>query len=75
MALFNEGRIALIGTVAELGRQVLGGGSYVEIEAEGEGLADKLAMVPGVRAVEVVGPKRFRLLAERDIRPEAAAAV
>jgi ABC-2 type transport system ATP-binding protein len=75
VALFNEGRIVLIGTVAELGRQVLGGGSYVEIEAQGEGLADRLAAVPGVRAVEATGPNCFRLLAEADVRPEAAAAV
>jgi len=31
--------------------------------------------VPGVRAVEGVGPERFRLLAESDVRPQAAAAV
>src|SRR3984893_9827701 len=42
VALFNEGRIVLLGTVAELGRQVLGGGSYVEIEAEGQGLAERV---------------------------------
>jgi ABC-2 type transport system ATP-binding protein len=75
VALFNEGRIVLIGTVAELGRQVLGGGTYVDIEAEGQGLADKLATVPGVRAVETTAPNCFRLLAEADVRPEAAAAV
>jgi ABC-2 type transport system ATP-binding protein len=75
VALFNEGRIVLLGTVAELGRQVLGGGSYIEIEAEGQGLADRLATVPGVRAVEATAPNCFRLLAEADVRPEAAAAV
>jgi ABC-2 type transport system ATP-binding protein len=75
VALFNLGDIVLMGTVPELGRKVLGGGSYVEIEAEGEGLSDRLANVPGVRAVEVVGPRQWRLLAERDVRPEAAAAV
>jgi ABC-2 type transport system ATP-binding protein len=75
VALFNSGNIVLIGTVAELGRKVLGGGSYVEIEAEGEGLSDRLAIVPGVRSVEPIGPNRWRLLAERDVRPEAAAAV
>ena len=53
VALFNEGRIVLIGTVAELGRQVLGGGCpHVDIEARGEGLAERLATVPGVRGVE-----------------------
>jgi ABC-2 type transport system ATP-binding protein len=75
VALFQEGRIALIGTVAELGRQVLGGGFAVEVEAQGEGLAERLAQVPGVRAVEVTGPDRVRLLADRDVRPDAAAAV
>ncbi len=38
VALFNEGNIVLIGTVPELGRQVLGGGFRVEVEAEGQGL-------------------------------------
>jgi len=75
VALFNQGRIALLGTVPELARQVLGGGYTVEVEADGEGLADKLAAVPGVRQVETAGPGRFRLLAEGDMRPQAAAAV
>ena len=75
VALFNEGRIALIGTVPELARQVLGGGYHVEVEADGQNLGEKLATVPGVRAVEAVGPGRFRLLAEGDVRPQAAAAV
>jgi ABC-2 type transport system ATP-binding protein len=75
VALFNEGKIVLIGTVAELGRQVLGGGTYVDIEAQGQGLAERLATVPGVRGVETTAPNCFRLLAEGDVRPEAAAAV
>ena len=75
VALFNEGNIVLMGTVPELGRQVLGGGFRVEVEAEGQGLVERLAAVPGVQKVEAVGPHRLRLLAERDVRPEAAAAV
>ncbi len=75
VALFSEGNIALIGTVPELGRQVLGGGFRVEVEAEGEGLADRLAQVPGVRTVEPAGMNRWRMMSERDVRPEAAAAV
>ena len=75
VALFNAGRIALMGSVPELARQVLGGGYHVEVEASGEGLAEKLAAVPGVRAVEPIGPDRFRLLSEGDVRPQAAAAV
>jgi ABC-2 type transport system ATP-binding protein len=75
VALFDQGKIVLVGTVPELGRQVLGGGFHVEVEAEGQGLAERLAAVPGVRAVETPAPNRFRLLSEGDVRPEAAAAV
>jgi ABC-2 type transport system ATP-binding protein len=75
VALFNAGRIALIGSVPELASQVLGGGYHVEVEADGADLAQKLAAVPGVSAVEAVGPGRFRLLAQGDVRPQAAAAV
>ena len=75
VALFQSGRIVLMGTVPELARQVLGGGYHVEVEAEGEGLAERLSEVPGVRAVERVGPNRLRLLSEEDVRPQAAAAV
>ena len=75
VALFQAGKIVLIGTVAELGRQVLGGGFAVEVEAQGSGLAERLSAVPGVTAVEQRGPDRVRLLADRDVRPDAAAAV
>ena len=75
VALFNKGSIVLIGTVPELGRRVLGGGFHVEVEAEGRGLAERLATVPGVTTVEATGTNRMRLLAERDVRPDAAAAV
>ncbi len=75
VALFQSGRIVLMGSVPDLARQVLGGGYHVEIEADGEGLGDKLAKVPGVRAVENVRPGCYRLLSEGDVRPQAAAAV
>jgi ABC-2 type transport system ATP-binding protein len=75
VALFNAGRIALIGSVPELAQQVLGGGYHVEVDADGEGLALRLSDIPGVRAVDQAGPSRYRLLAERDVRPQAAAAV
>ncbi|HXF89424.1 MAG TPA: ABC transporter ATP-binding protein [Xanthobacteraceae bacterium] len=75
VALFDKGRIVLMGTVPQLARQVLGGGYHVEVEADGAGLAERLAQVPGVRAVERLGPGRFRLLSEDDVRPQAAAAV
>jgi ABC-2 type transport system ATP-binding protein len=75
VALFQAGKIVLIGTVAELGREVLGGGFAVDVEAAGDGLAARLGEIPGVRSVESTVPGRFRLLADRDVRPEAAAAV
>jgi ABC-2 type transport system ATP-binding protein len=75
VALFNQGRIALIGTVAELRRQVFGGGFYVEVEAEGNGLTETLKNVSGVGKVDTVGPNRWALGSERDVRPEAASAV
>ena len=75
VALFSGGRIALMGSVAELGREVLGGGYVVDIEADGAGLAERLALVPGVSAVERTGIGKLRLHADRDVRPEAAAEV
>jgi ABC-2 type transport system ATP-binding protein len=75
VALFNEGDLVLMGSVPELGRQVLGGGFRVEVDAQGHGLAERLGSVPGVQRVERVGTTRLLLMAERDVRPEAAAAV
>ena len=75
VALFNAGKIALLGSVPELAREVLGGGYNVEVEAEGEGLALKFSDIPGVKAVDQSASNRYRLLAENDVRPQAAAAV
>jgi ABC-2 type transport system ATP-binding protein len=75
VALFNGGRIALMGTVPELGREVLGAGYVVDIEADGAGLAERLALIPGVSGVEQTGIGKLRLHADRDVRPEAAAEV
>jgi ABC-2 type transport system ATP-binding protein len=76
IALFSAGKIVLMGTVAELGRQVLGGGYAVEVEANGgDGIAQRLLALPGVRGVEQPGTGRFRMTCERDLRGEAAAAV
>src|SRR5579862_5711098 len=75
VALFNNGRIALMGSVAELGREVLGGGYVVDIEADGAALADRLALIPGVSGVEKIGIGKVRLHADRDVRSEAAVEV
>jgi ABC-2 type transport system ATP-binding protein len=44
------------------------------MEVEGGGLAERLAAVPGVKKVEQAGANRLRLFADRDVRPEVAAA-
>jgi ABC-2 type transport system ATP-binding protein len=76
VALFNAGKIALMGTVGELGRQVLGGGFAVEVEAErGVGIRQRLESLPGVRSVEEPSPGRWRIVCDRDLRGEAAAEV
>jgi ABC-2 type transport system ATP-binding protein len=76
VALFNAGRIALMGTVGELGAQVLGGGFAVEVEADGgDHLARRLAALPGVRQVTEPSGGRFRMICDRDLRAEAAAEV
>jgi ABC-2 type transport system ATP-binding protein len=75
VALFNQGNIVLNGTISELGRQVLGGGFHVIVEATGNGLEKSIAALPGVTKVETPSPNRLKILAEHDIRPEVAAAV
>jgi ABC-2 type transport system ATP-binding protein len=76
VALFNEGRIALMGTVAELGREVLGGGYAVEVEADGGvDVARNLALLQGVRTVEQLARGRWRLTCDRDLRAAVAAEV
>jgi ABC-2 type transport system ATP-binding protein len=76
VALFNAGKIVLMGTVDELGRQVLGGGYVVEVEAEGgTAVRQRLASMPGVRQVDQPAPGRWRVMCDRDLRGEAAAEV
>ena len=76
VALFQAGRIVLMGPVADLARQVLGAGFVVEVEAaDGAGLARRLATIPGVSNVETLAEDRFRMTADRDVRPDAARAV
>jgi ABC-2 type transport system ATP-binding protein len=76
VALFNAGSIALMGTVGELGREVLGGGYAVEVEAVGgTDVGKRLGALAGVRSVTETKANRWRLLCDRDLRPEAAAEV
>jgi len=66
--LFNRGRIALQGTVAELSRQVLGGGYAIEIETARTDIYAVLEGVPGIREIVAEGPNRYRVVAESDLR-------
>jgi ABC-2 type transport system ATP-binding protein len=75
VALFQAGRIVMMGSVAELAVQVLGAGFVVEVEADGNGIARKLSTIPGVSRVETLSENRYRMTAERDVRPDAANAV
>jgi ABC-2 type transport system ATP-binding protein len=54
---------------------VLGAGFVVEVEAEGAGIARRLATIPSVSNVETLAQDRFRMTAERDVRADAARAV
>ena len=75
VALFRRGRIALMGSVPELARQVLGTGFSVDVQADGSGLEAHLRQVRGVHDVNVVAPGHYRLLAEDDVRADAARVV
>ena len=74
VALFHLGRIVLLGTVAELAAQVLGGGHAFLVEAEGDNISGRLAAVPGVNRVVPEG-HAFRVFADRDVRAELAASM
>jgi ABC-2 type transport system ATP-binding protein len=72
VALFNRGRIALSGEVTALAQQVLGGGHVIDIEVGGIGVGERLARLPGVVRVQSLGPDRYRVDCERDLRPDIA---
>ncbi len=72
VALFNRGRIALSGTVTELAGRVLGGGHVIDVEARGDGVAERLAAVPGIVRVQPLGGDRYRVDCQRELRAEIA---
>ncbi len=77
VGLFHRGHLALVGTVPELGRKVLGKAYRIRLQAEGDSgvLTEALRAVPGV--VDVRSPQAglYEVDAEGDLRPEAAAAI
>ena len=75
VALFNKGKIALIGTVVQLANQVLGAGHPFLVEAQGIDVAAALRGVEGVQTVVPDGPQErraWRVMADRDVRAAAA---
>ncbi|HML10462.1 MAG TPA: ABC transporter ATP-binding protein [Stellaceae bacterium] len=72
VALFNRGKLALSGTVTELASQVLGGGHVIDVEAQGDSVAERIAAIPGVVRVQPLGGDRYRVDSERDSRAEIA---
>ena len=75
VALFSEGNIVLLGSVAELGRQVLGGDFQSRGRGRGAGLEQGSRPFRASPASRPIGPNRWRLKTDRDVRSEAAAAV
>ena len=75
VALFNKGKIALMGTVVELANQVLGAGHPILIEATGTDVPAALKGIEGVQQVlpDGLGQERgSAVVADRDIRAAAA---
>src|SRR5436189_2577758 len=72
VALFNQGRVVLNGTVTELAGRVLGGGHVIDIEAGGPNIPALLTSLPGVVRVQPLGADRFRIDCQRDLRAEIA---
>src|SRR5262252_5279446 len=66
VALFNRGKIELMGTVAELGREVLGAGHPILVEASGTDVAAALRGIEGVQQVVADGDAAWRVVADRD---------
>ncbi|MGP2493475.1 ABC transporter ATP-binding protein [Mesorhizobium sp. PUT5] len=72
VALFQRGRIGLIGRVGELTADVLGGTHVVEVEAGGVNLPSVLAHAPHVSGVSPLAGGRWRVDADADIRADIA---
>lgn len=72
VALFQRGRIGLIGRVGELTADVLGGTHVVEVEAGGVDLPSVLAHAPHVSGVSPLAGGRWRVDADADIRADIA---
>jgi ABC-2 type transport system ATP-binding protein len=74
VALFNAGKLGLIGRVHDLLREVLGGSHIIRVEATGANLEGAIAAVPGVKRV-TKDAGALRVEAIDDLRPQIARAV
>ena len=72
VALFRRGKIGLIGKVADLTADVLGGTHVVEVEASGVDVAAVLGDAPSIGAITLLGADRWRVDADADIRADIA---
>jgi ABC-2 type transport system ATP-binding protein len=72
VALFNQGKIALMGSVVELANQVLGAGHPILVEAQGIDIAGALRGIEGVQTVVPEGEGAWKVVADRDVRAAAA---
>jgi len=72
VALFNKGKIALMGTVVELANQVLGAGHPLLVEAAGNDIEGTLRAITGVQQVSPAGAGVWRVVADHDVRAEVA---
>ncbi len=74
VALFNRGKIGLMGRVDDLLSSVLGGSHVIRVEAGGAGIAEAIAATPGVARVTQEGAV-YRVEASGDMRGAIARAV
>jgi ABC-2 type transport system ATP-binding protein len=75
VALFTKGKIALQGTVEELGEQMLGARHDLLVEADAPDIVERLRKIEGVSAVEPQEEGRGLLVrADRDVTAEVVAA-
>ena len=72
VALFNKGKIALMGTVVELANQVLGAGHPLLVEAQGTDIEGVIRGIEGVQQVVAGGDGAWRVTADRDVRAAVA---
>ena len=72
VALFNRGRIALMGTVVELANQVLGAGHPLLVEATRIDVEKAIRPIEGVQTVTRESGETWRIVADRDVRAAVA---